>query len=63
MTKTEWLEACAAKFIEAGFEQNPATEMASSCLDNTIRAEGSELAALETSPADAAGVEMGYWEE
>lgn len=55
MNKSEWLEACAARFIEkAKVERDFAVEAAEACLENV---EGD----LSENPVECADEEMSCW--
>lgn len=62
MTKDRWLERCADRFQkQAAVSAEAAANVAVSCWNNTVADVGSDQAALDVPPEDAADIELSYW--
>jgi hypothetical protein len=63
MTRTEWINRCASRYIEAsGIDAERARDFANTCADQQADLNGASGLAWD-SPEDAADEDMSYWED
>lgn len=63
MTRTEWIERCADRYMEAGGAiRESALDFAEVCADQQAELNGDNTAGWD-SPSDAADEDMTYWEQ
>ena len=60
LTREQWTEQCASRFIECGVSKNDARQIAESLAESHVEFEGDEIANWRR-PRDAANDEMSYW--